>query len=951
MTQLRTKRICEGYEPIPGYVLEESIGRGGYGEVWRSSAPGGLKKAVKFVFGAHDESRASRELKSLERIRGVQHPFLLTLERFEAIDDQLVIVTELADCSLEDIYRSNRDRGSCGIARNVLLSHLHDAADALDYLHEQYQLQHLDIKPGNLLLFGGHVKVADFGLLKDLGDVDCSMVGGLTPSYAPPELFDGRPSLHSDQYSLAVMYQELLTGTRPFSGRTIAQLATQHVHAAPNLDPLPASDRPVVARALEKNPERRFPNCMAFVEALMDASRRKTHITVERASAATPEAAAVQDLPQLAANQSRSTGNRSVLVVAIGGTGAKCLRLIRQRVVEAGDDCPIELQGLLIDTDVDTVHSMQVADLPDESSRCNYLHTPLRTPQQYRETGTGRLASISRRWIYNVPRSGATEGMRPLGRLALVDHGAKVRQALDDCVSSLPQETEDTPPAVYVVGSLCGGTGSGMYLDVVHLLRHSLDEAGQVESPILSLLVTPPLQADPSRVLAAHSALAAMNELTHFLKAGNGYPGDPGANWPSVPAARTPLHNVYFVPQPQRNSLSLPAEESIAQYLWTDGGTGRQLLASARKWQANENQTVAPSVVRTFGFSPLSDPRQSKREKLTPSLVRHLLIEWLGLPSQARQDSIELSRRVMRRSGISAETLQQSVDEPAIIGERIQSLSRELAVCLSDRRADVTTVIECLKRMLEWSESVELDIAEPFRESLQSILARMETYATGLAMAIVETSKSQAADNDPWKGLPDSMQQQFGLTLNELHSLVQNDWLVRPLMQPRFSVVPSAMVTEITRAAEPILSRVLDDSEHVDVAPDSDSMATIDFESQSQTEVTQAIEGLRASQAENQSLTVPEAVLAAKPALLVVGGMQRLLLIVGTSYEKQQLEPQVRAAFDGALSVALVSGATPHLIHEGQQLELTKIIAHLSALHGGNEQVTSRLASRSDVHW
>ena len=211
MTKTASETICEGYEPIPGYVVEELIGQGGFGEVWRASAPGGLKKAVKFVFGDQGSERSRRELKSLERIRGVQHPFLLTLERFEAVNKRLVIVTELADGSLEDVYHKYRDRGSCGIPADELLRHLHDAADALDYLHDSYQLQHLDVKPGNLLMIGGHVKVADFGLLKDLQDADCSIVGGLTPVYAPPELFDGRPSLHSDQYSLAVMYQELPT--------------------------------------------------------------------------------------------------------------------------------------------------------------------------------------------------------------------------------------------------------------------------------------------------------------------------------------------------------------------------------------------------------------------------------------------------------------------------------------------------------------------------------------------------------------------------------------------------------------------------------------------------------------------------------------------------------------------------------------------------------------------
>ena len=148
-------RIRPGYEPIKGYVLEKRIGRGGYGEVWRAEAPGGLKKAVKFVYGQHDERRATQELKSLERIKGIQHPFILTLERFEFIQNQLVIVTELADGSLEDTFDEHRERGSCGIPRKKLLDFLKDAADALDYLHQLYQLQHLDIKPGNLLIVGG----------------------------------------------------------------------------------------------------------------------------------------------------------------------------------------------------------------------------------------------------------------------------------------------------------------------------------------------------------------------------------------------------------------------------------------------------------------------------------------------------------------------------------------------------------------------------------------------------------------------------------------------------------------------------------------------------------------------------------------------------------------------------------------------------------------------------
>ena len=91
-------------EPIPGYRIRERIGAGGYGEVWTADAPGGLVKAIKFVYGFLTEDRASRELKALNRIKTVRHPFLLSLERIEVVDGQLLIVTELAEASLKERF-------------------------------------------------------------------------------------------------------------------------------------------------------------------------------------------------------------------------------------------------------------------------------------------------------------------------------------------------------------------------------------------------------------------------------------------------------------------------------------------------------------------------------------------------------------------------------------------------------------------------------------------------------------------------------------------------------------------------------------------------------------------------------------------------------------------------------------------------------------------------------
>src|SRR5262249_26991580 len=141
-----------------GYRLIEQLGTGGYGEVWKAAAPGGLTKAVKIVFGTMDGPQAEQELKALNRIKAVRYPVLLSLERIDVIDGQLFVVTGLAEGSLLDRFLQCRRVGLPGIPRDELLAHLRDAADALDYMAQTHGLQHLDVKPQNLLLVGGRMQ-------------------------------------------------------------------------------------------------------------------------------------------------------------------------------------------------------------------------------------------------------------------------------------------------------------------------------------------------------------------------------------------------------------------------------------------------------------------------------------------------------------------------------------------------------------------------------------------------------------------------------------------------------------------------------------------------------------------------------------------------------------------------------------------------------------------------
>ena len=266
-------------EPIPGYRLLEPLGRGGFGEVWKCEAPGGLLKAIKFVYGyanALDTGpvAAEEELNAVERVKAIRHPFLLSMERVEWVQGELVIVMELADRNLHDLLKEQRSNGHQGIARETLLGYMREVAEALDLMNFDHQLQHLDIKPRNLFLVSNHVKVGDFGLVnslraKHLTSSPAPQLGAITPLYAAPEIFFGNISPHCDQYSLAIVYQELLTGGLPFNGTNSRQLLFQHVQGEPDLRALPVSDAAAVARALSKDSSARYGSCMEFVEALV----------------------------------------------------------------------------------------------------------------------------------------------------------------------------------------------------------------------------------------------------------------------------------------------------------------------------------------------------------------------------------------------------------------------------------------------------------------------------------------------------------------------------------------------------------------------------------------------------------------------------------------------------------------------------------------------------------
>jgi hypothetical protein len=639
-------RIAAQAEPLPGYVLVERLGAGGFGEVWKAVAPGGIAKAIKIIHGdlrsGADACFALQELKALARVKQVRHPYLLALDRFDVVEGRLLIVMELADCNLWDRFVQCRDAGLPGIPRHELLTYMLETAEVLDLFNDQFQLQHLDIKPQNLFLLHNHIKVADFGQVKDLQGLVAAVTGGITPVYAAPETFDGVITRYCDQYSLACVYQELLTGRRPFDGTTPAQLLRQHLFQAPQLEPLPPSDRPIVARALAKKPEDRWPTVTAFVQHLIGSTpsgvvrfpalRRSSEASGVQSSPLLPATPAEQDRETPRGMEELAAGALSpALVIGVGGSALPILQRLRWEWLQLAEGVlpgappPPPLEFLFIDTDEETIRqaceasaSEGRAALPQE----DVIHTPLQRMAYYmRPRPSGRL--ITEDWfdpglLHVLPRQPRTEGVRMLGRLAFCDHHRLILQRLESALRSLTLSSGNTPPpqndgtaaeapldlTVMILASLGGGTGSGMFLDLAYAVRSRLQQLDMPRATVQALLLLPPVVGDSAGLQPAlANSYAALRELAHYNRADTLYTVEYDELHGRIQTRQPPFDRCFVIQQAVREAEAAPPRrDSAVLRLRTrrePGPAGSRILTRP----ASRDELLTPMPQRTLRLS------------------------------------------------------------------------------------------------------------------------------------------------------------------------------------------------------------------------------------------------------------------------------------------------------------------------------------------------------------
>ncbi len=237
--------------------------------------------------------RFVREARAAARLSG--HPNVIQVYDVGIHEGVPFMVMEL----LEGGALSQRVReGRPGLEQAV--GWLRETASALDFGHDQ-GIVHRDVKPSNLLLDDDDVvHVADFGIARIATDETLTGTGQIlgTAAYLSPEQVLGRSATAaSDNYALAVVAFELITGTRPFRGGALAAQARQHVETDPpdatsvRAD-LPKALDPVLNRGLAKDPGERWPTAGAFVDALADGlqepTRPTTPVTARAPRRATP---------------------------------------------------------------------------------------------------------------------------------------------------------------------------------------------------------------------------------------------------------------------------------------------------------------------------------------------------------------------------------------------------------------------------------------------------------------------------------------------------------------------------------------------------------------------------------------------------------------------------------------------------------------------------------------
>jgi ActR/RegA family two-component response regulator len=246
---------------VPGYSIVKDIATSNFSSVFLARSERLRRNVVLKVMTrgetAREMSDAERFQREYEIISSVKHRAIAEIYDFGSQPQHLYLAMEYFPCG--DL----RDRLRNPLSVEESLYYLRTIAEALRVIHV-FGILHRDLKPANVMLRDDNSPVLiDFGLarrsVEDAGTTGVGQVLG-SPYYISPEQAQGhRVDARTDLYSLGVMFYEMLTGERPYLGRTAIAIMAQHAHSpVPTLPQATAAQQPLLDRLMAKRPGERY---------------------------------------------------------------------------------------------------------------------------------------------------------------------------------------------------------------------------------------------------------------------------------------------------------------------------------------------------------------------------------------------------------------------------------------------------------------------------------------------------------------------------------------------------------------------------------------------------------------------------------------------------------------------------------------------------------------------
>ncbi|MEO5378156.1 MAG: serine/threonine protein kinase [Magnetococcus sp. DMHC-6] len=267
---------------INKYEIKSVLGKGAMGVVYEGYDPLLQRQvAIKTIHKTLLSGDGGKELlvrfkREAQATGKLKHPNVVTIYEYGEDDGTPFIAMELIHGKgLRDLIREQME-----FKIDQILDILNQTLEALQYVHNA-GVVHRDIKPANIIILtNGQIKVTDFGIA-GIENTTMTQMGTImgTPSYMSPEQFMGqRVDARADLFSVGVVLYELLTGVKPFPGKTVTQImqkvlnapvenpTTYNIHLSPSFNAL-------IQKALSKRAEDRFNTAQEFKQALLLASQ------------------------------------------------------------------------------------------------------------------------------------------------------------------------------------------------------------------------------------------------------------------------------------------------------------------------------------------------------------------------------------------------------------------------------------------------------------------------------------------------------------------------------------------------------------------------------------------------------------------------------------------------------------------------------------------------------